>query len=109
MSKHLDTARKSAWVLGLAALLLSLAGAVPGYGIIGSVAGLVLGIVARRKAKRSNSAGGNWCAVLAIYLSVLRILVTLAMIFWFGPLLTTSEPHHVTVPAHNPAPAKPNP
>ena len=111
MSTNLDAApeaRKSALMLGVAALLLSLAGAIPAYGIIGSVAGFVLGIVAQRKAKRSNSVAGNWCAVLAIYLAVLRILITLAVMFWFDSFLTTSEPHHVTIPAHVSAPVRPD-
>jgi hypothetical protein len=111
MNKHLDATaktRKSALLLGLAALLVSLAGAIPTYGIVGSVAGFVLGIVAWREAKRSNSVAGNWLAVLAIYLAVLRILVTLAVTFWFGALLTTPEPHQVTIPAHGSAPAKPD-
>lgn len=109
MSTHLEVspeARRSALIFGLAALLLSLAGAIPTYGIIGSAAGLVLGIVAQRKAKRSKSVAGTWCAVFAIYLAVLRILATLVVIFWLDTLFTTSEPHHVTVPTHVSAPAK---
>ena len=109
MSKNLEVApeaQKSALLLGLAALLLSLAGAIPTYGIIGSVAGFILGIVAQRRAKRSGSIAGTWCAVFAIYLAVLRILATLVVIFWFDTLFTTSEPHHVTVPAPVSAPAK---
>ncbi len=110
MSMHLEAApeaRKSALMLGLAALLLSLGGAVPDYGIIGSVAGLILGIVAQRKAKRSNSMAGTWCAVFAIYLAILRILLTLAAIFWLNTLFVTAEPHKVTVPPYV-APAKPD-
>jgi hypothetical protein len=111
MNMHLDVApktRRSALLLGLAALLVSLAGAIPAYGIIGSVAGFVLGIIAWREAKRSASVAGTWLAVLAIYLAVLRILVTLAVLFWFDAILTTAEPHHVTVPTSVPAPAKPD-
>jgi uncharacterized membrane protein len=111
MSKNLEAsaeARRSALIFGLAALLLSLAGIIPTYGIIGSVAGLVLGIVAQRKAKRSRGVAAMWCAVFAIYLAVLRILVTLAVVFWFDAAMTTSEPHKVTVPAHAAAPAKPD-
>ncbi len=111
MSKNLEAApktRNSALLLGLAALLLSLAGAVPAYGIVGSVAGFVLGILAWREAKRSSSVAGNWFAVLAIYLAVLRILVTLAVIYWFDAVLTTPEPHKVTIPSHVSAPAKPD-
>jgi hypothetical protein len=107
MSKHLEE-RKSALLLGLAALLLSVAGAIPGYGIIGSAAGFILGVVAQRKAKRSNSVAGTWCAVFAIYLAVLRVLITLVAVFWFDAILTAPEPHHVTVPAHVTAPAKPD-
>ena len=109
MNKNLEAApeaRRSALLLGLAALLLSLAGALPTYGIIGSIAGFVLGIVALPRAKRSGSVAGTWCAVFAIYLAVLRVLATLAVVFWLDGILTTSETHHVTVPAHVSAPAK---
>jgi len=111
MSKNMvavPATRNSALTLGLAALLLSLAGAVPTYGIIGSVAGIAVGILARSQAKRSGSAAGAGLAVFAIYLGLLRIVLTLVSVFLFGDLLTSSTPRHVTMPPHVTAPARPN-
>lgn len=117
MSKNLDATqdkRMPALLLGLAAFLLALAGAVPTYGVVGAIAGFVLGILAWRQAKGAGSMVGTTFAVLAIYLGIIRFLLTLLALFVF-PDLISSEPRHVITPKPIAGPvklgnvAKPNP
>ena len=100
--------RGAAVALGLLALLFGLAGAIPIYGLIGSVAAVVLGTFVRPMAKQRGSAAGAVCAVLGIYLGAVRILLTLVVAFLPTNLLNSPEPHRVEVPKHQSNPARPS-
>jgi hypothetical protein len=104
MSKNLEATPNRgnlALVLGFVALILGFAGAVqPDLGIAGPVAGIVLGLVAWRFAVRAGGGAGTILAVLAIALGVLRIVQLLIVVFLLDGYLTSTEPHHVEMPAN---------
>jgi hypothetical protein len=97
------TGFKRGSVLGLVALVLGLSGIIPTYGIIGSVVGLVVGVIGWLQARASGNRAGVLLSVIGIYLCAIRIVLTLVVLFVFSNVLNSSSPttHHLpTAPPH---------
>ncbi|MEI9982719.1 MAG: hypothetical protein WDN69_05610 [Aliidongia sp.] len=97
------TGFKRGTVLGLVSLGLGLSGIIPTYGIIGSVAGLVVGVIGWLQARAGGNRAGVLLSVIAIYLCAIRIVLTLIVVLVFSNVLNSSSPtiHRLpTAPPH---------
>lgn len=74
-------------ILGIVSLVCGVLGLLPSFGIVLAIAGLVLGIIARKQAIPVNNATGKTLGVIGAILSSITLIIALVTILFVGGLL----------------------
>ena len=100
-SENISESRKNSglaitsFVLGLVAMFLSW---IPFVGLIASIIGLIMGIVALVKISKNSQLKGKWMAIVGIILCsilfILALLITIGAIAYFAVLDPSLLPKH---------------